>query len=87
MNTPGIGCYRVISSIASQLHLDSAGTASVVGAGTTPGRWRLVGDSVVVRWRDSVAVFPAGGERPSGRIGAVGGESRPLTLRRGCPAP
>jgi hypothetical protein len=85
-NKPVIGCYRVISGITSRILLDSTGAASVEGAGTTPGRWRVVDDSVVVRWRDSVAVFPAGGERTSGRIGAVGGESRPLTLRLGCPA-
>ncbi|MHB1074190.1 MAG: hypothetical protein ACYC3Q_15495, partial [Gemmatimonadaceae bacterium] len=87
MNVTLTGCYRVISQYFSKIVLEASGRALVVDADTTVGRWSPTGDSIAVRWHDSLAVFPAGVARTVGRYGVAGSESRPLTLWRGCPAP
>ncbi|MHB1265430.1 MAG: zf-HC2 domain-containing protein [Gemmatimonadaceae bacterium] len=87
MNLTLTGCYRVISRNFSRMILEAGSRALVVDADTTVGRWSPTGDSIAVRWHDSLAVFPAGVARTVGRYGVAGGESRPLTVWRGCPAP
>lgn len=77
-------CYRVISPYFTQLVLADGGAATVVGADSSAGRWVTRGDSIEVRWADSLAVFPAGEDRGVGRVEA-GGASRRLTVWRGCP--
>lgn len=84
-NVPLTGCYRVTSRYFSKMFLEPGGRALVVDADTTSGRWSPIGDSIAVRWRDSLAVFPAGVARAIGRYGVERGESRPLTVWRGCP--
>lgn len=73
-----------MSQYFSRVILEAAGAGSVVGADSLAARWRVRGDSIEVRWDDAVAVFPRGGARTVGRL-ELRGESRPLTVWRGCP--